>query len=109
MPTLPKTTKRPWMADVAKQSGRKVDNSSFYNSRRWRKISKEFLRCSPLCVDCRNEERVVMATITDHIVPITQGGDHWDWSNLQSLCDKHHAIKSGREAHQQNNYNQTNQ
>lgn len=35
----------------------------------------------------------------DHITPINEGGDRYDFNNLQGLCDKCHNKKSGREAH----------
>jgi 5-methylcytosine-specific restriction protein A len=88
------------MSQVAKQSGRKIDNSVFYNSRAWRKNSKAFLAENPLCVECKAGGRVELATVSDHVTPINQGGDPWGWNNLQPLCTRHHAIKSGKEAHQ---------
>lgn len=42
--------------------------------------------------------RIVPATVVDHIIP--HKGDQtlmWDESNFQSLCSKHHNIKTARE------------
>ncbi|WP_161325612.1 HNH endonuclease [Lactiplantibacillus plantarum] len=41
-----------------------------------------------------------LATSVDHIVPLFAGGKPYDWDNLQSLCDYHHALKSQREREQ---------
>ena len=56
------------------------------------------LRGSPLCVLCL-PDRATPATHVDHIVPLAQGGEMWDRSNLQSLCAKCHYIKTGHEKH----------
>ena len=93
--------KRPWSPEPKpKQSGRKEDHSEFYNSRAWRKDAKAHLAENPLCVQCTEEGKVVPATVSDHVVPIKQGGHAWLWSNRQALCVHHHAIKSGKERHE---------
>lgn len=57
------------------------------------------LAANPVCVICATKGLIVSATVSDHIRPVRQGGDPWDWSNRQALCDTCHASKSGREAH----------
>lgn len=42
---------------------------------------------------------VTPVQVTDHIVPINEGGAMYDWDNLQSLCTQCHNSKSGKEAH----------
>lgn len=54
---------------------------------------------NPLCVECEAQGISTPVEVTDHITPINQGGDPYAWSNLQSLCDTCHNIKSGKEAH----------
>lgn len=39
----------------------------------------------------------VMHTV-DHIVPLAEGGDRYDWANYQSLCEPHHDQKTARDA-----------
>jgi 5-methylcytosine-specific restriction protein A len=58
---------------------------------RWRKLRAAKLRTNPICEHdgCR-----LLATEVDHVVPLSIGGDRWDWSNLQSLCRGHHADKT---------------
>lgn len=65
-----------------------------YNSR-WRKESKKFLLEHPLCEKCLEEKHLIRATVVDHIIP--HRGDQelfWDKSNWQSLCKRHHDIKT---------------
>ncbi|MGE2714208.1 HNH endonuclease [Mycolicibacterium litorale] len=39
----------------------------------------------------------VMAQV-DHIVPLAEGGDRYDWDNYQSLCQPHHDRKTTADA-----------
>lgn len=34
----------------------------------------------------------------DHIVPLAEGGDRYDWTNYQSLCAEHHSAKTTQDA-----------
>lgn len=34
----------------------------------------------------------------DHIVPLAEGGDRYDWANYMSLCRKHHSQKNTQDA-----------
>lgn len=38
--------------------------------------------------------------MVDHKVRILDGGDKFDWSNLQAMCNKCHAAKSARESNE---------
>lgn len=65
----------------------------------WRKHRKGFLNANPWCVHCLSEFGLnVKADVVDHIKP-HKGDDQffWDQSNWQSLCYKHHNIKTARE------------
>ena len=78
------------------------DNHSIYNSKRWNAIRKQGLVNEPFCIECLNEAKPLhecSATVRDHIKPINEGGDTWSMSNHQSLCIRHHNIKSARESH----------
>ena len=99
MPTLPKGKQRPWIP-VRPSHMRDVDNSSFYNSRRWRSISKTFRKRNPLCVQCKRDGTITPSQCVDNIKPISQYGMGvaTDIKNLQSLCTKCHNSKSGRES-----------
>lgn len=100
MPTIPRNSpKRPWHVERKPHEGRKEKNEAIYNSRRWRALRQLHLQEQPLCVVCRVENQVEPATVVDHIRPINRGGRPWDRENLQSLCNRHHNQKSGRERH----------
>lgn len=66
----------------------------------WNKARKRYLETHPLCVECMKQGRYVKATDVDHIMP--HRGDNvlfWDQSNWQSLCHRHHSIKTRNEDH----------
>ena len=51
----------------------------------WRRIRDRHLAGHPLCEQCKERGRYVLATLVHHIRPISEGGTH-DESNLMSLC-----------------------
>jgi 5-methylcytosine-specific restriction enzyme A len=67
----------------------------------WRIASKAYLAKNPLCVECLKRQRLVAATVVDHIVP-HKGNPalFWNWDNWQALCKRCHnrktAISDGR-------------
>jgi 5-methylcytosine-specific restriction protein A len=84
-----------------KQHQRKLDDPKtstrereFYWSTRWRKTRARFIAVYPWCVDCEAEGRRTLVEEVDHIVPIADGGDRWDWNNLRSLCSTHHSRRT---------------
>ena len=58
----------------------------------WESLSKMKRAENPICEVCDDEP----ATAVDHIVPITGPEDpgRLDWRNLQSICNRCHAIKT---------------
>jgi 5-methylcytosine-specific restriction protein A len=77
-------------------------DAKFYNSVKWRRISKYMAQLQPLCVYCLQKGLTVPSTVTDHIQPIQQGGDRYDIRNLQRLCDSCHNQKTALENKQLN-------
>lgn len=75
------------------------DRGFDYWSTRWRQDRKLHIETNPLCEECKRQGRVTPAIYSDHIRPIKQGGDPWDWANRQALCKRCHDIKSAKEAH----------
>jgi len=68
-----------------------------YNNR-WRKVRKQYLSKHPLCVECQKEDRIVAATVVDHIIPAKDSPElFWDEGNWQSLCKYHHDVKTAKE------------
>jgi 5-methylcytosine-specific restriction protein A len=66
-----------------------------YQTRRWKKDRALHLQANPLCNICMElDNKVEPATVSDHIIPVNQGGDMWDWNNRQGLCKRHNAIKT---------------
>jgi 5-methylcytosine-specific restriction protein A len=70
---------------------------AFYSSKAWRDCRAAYLAEHPLCVECLKQKLYVQATVVDHIVERKQGGDDFDWSNLQAMCNRHHNIKTRRD------------
>jgi len=71
--------------------------SAWYHIAKWRRLRARVLAASPLCVTCRLEGVVAAATQVDHIE--RHHGDarlFWEPTNLQALCDRHHAEKTAR-------------
>ena len=95
MPKLNREPKRPWKPKNRTYTA--GADQEFYNSRKWRKASKRNLFASPLCLLCLEEGKFTIAEVTDHIKPISQGGDRWNTSNFQSLCISCHNRKRGKE------------
>ncbi|WP_373047191.1 HNH endonuclease [Vulgatibacter sp.] len=61
----------------------------------WRRLRDGVLREEPLCRACEGEGRVAVATLVDHIEPIWKAPRlRLVRSNLQPLCDAHHAAKT---------------
>ncbi len=70
-----------------------------YAHRRWRRLRAAKLAADPLCWMCLTRGRTTLATVVDHRKPISDGGDPWEWDNLQSLCKTDHdAAKKSQEA-----------
>lgn len=66
-------------------------SAGMYNYR-WQREREAFLRQNPLCVMCKGEDMVTLATVVDHVIP--HQGDQalfWRQSNWQSLCAAHHS------------------
>ena len=81
--------------DVAKNP----EVKKFYDSKVWRSLRMEQLVEEPLCRECRKKGRLKAAEMVDHIVPVRVDWERrLDKTNLQSLCNRCHAVKRGRES-----------
>lgn len=65
----------------------------------WVKVRNMALRRDGyLCQLCRKENRIVVAAVVDHIVPVKVAPDRrLDLSNLQGLCTPHHQRKTAED------------
>lgn len=97
MANKPKVIKRSWVVE-RKPFERENNNSEFYNSWAWRKIRKVFISKNPLCKYCEQKGLIEVATVVDHIKPISLGGDKVNEDNFQSLCESCHNKKSSNES-----------
>jgi 5-methylcytosine-specific restriction endonuclease McrA len=105
MPSVPQNKKPVWANERKAFDRMKNDNQSFYNSTAWRTLAKAHKAAFPLCANHRQCKGV--AYITDHIKPINEGGGKYDWDNLQSLCKRCNAVKTGKQARKRGNVDPT--
>tara|TARA_R100000655_G_scaffold31221_1_gene62651 strand:- start:76 stop:414 length:339 start_codon:yes stop_codon:yes gene_type:complete len=99
MPYLPTTTKYKWIRKIKKDHDKSYSDpkySKIYNSNRWRKLRSWFIKRNPLCVICNKNNISTAARVVDHIKEIADGGSVWSASNLQSLCDRCHRVKTAK-------------
>lgn len=95
MPTLNHTpTKRPWMRERKAHERRKVSNAAFYNAGSWRNLALRHKYANPFCADPFHRGCCLPVKVTDHVIPVNQGGSRLDWDNLQSLCEECNPIKT---------------
>lgn len=96
MPTIPKGKRPVWAGERKAFERMAKPNQAFYNSAAWRACAKAHKAAHPLCINhatCKGT-----AYITDHVLPINEGGAWYDFNNLQSLCKRCNAIKTGKQA-----------
>lgn len=72
---------------------RETRHDAFYDLARWRRLSSTHREEEPLCRQCKSRGIIRAGVLTDHIIPINQGGLKWDEDNLQTLCDECHQVK----------------
>lgn len=73
------------------------EHQKIYHTQRWMKTSRQYRKENPLCVECKKEGIIKSADVVDHIKPIQDGGEVFDWDNFQSLCHSHHNSKTAKE------------
>ena len=95
MPKLPPKKQR----KVEQYSRGAVGN--FYSQIAWINLRNKQKREHPLCAKCLENGVLKDATgsngVAEHIKPISEGGEALNQSNLQTLCNKCHSIKTGKE------------
>ena len=103
MPSKPTVKRKPW-TEKRVQHQRVKDMRWFYNSRKWRKFSRDYKNKNPFCVQCEADGIVKQSEVTDHIETYEVCPDGFDLDKLeekymQPLCKKCHDRKSGKEAY----------
>jgi 5-methylcytosine-specific restriction protein A len=99
MPYLPKPHRPSYLPPKqrAKRTPSQAEDQVFYRSAKWRRTTQLYRRLNPLCEASNYEGFIVGAEVTDHIVPIQQGGSKFDERNLMPLCHREHNRKRGFE------------
>lgn len=94
---MPTITKKKAAKSTASFKQRAVDNAKIYNSPMWRSFSKHCRLESPYCVMCEKGGIIRVGNVSDHIIPVSQGGEIYDRNNVQTLCHSCHNRKSQQE------------
>jgi len=98
-----KDTKYPWVVKSGDKFGyTQASIEGWYSSRKWLKVRDYKLLQDPLCEHCLIKGSYTKAAVVDHIEPIKGTTDKdldlfFEMSNLQSLCDYHHRVKTVRD------------
>jgi 5-methylcytosine-specific restriction endonuclease McrA len=75
-----------------------ASQSGFYNTRAWKILRATHISNQPLCVMCEEIGRLNPAKIVDHIQSVDEApGRALDKTNLQSLCEWHHTVKTNND------------
>lgn len=69
---------------------------NLYHTTRWKKLRAAKVAINPICEHCETLGIARSVEEVDHIIEIEDGGTFWDISNLQSLCRRHHKIKTDK-------------
>ena len=62
----------------------------------WQRARALYLRRHPLCERCIEKDRVRIASMVHHIIPISEGGSRLDPDNFKAMCRDCHEIIHGR-------------
>ncbi|SFM16718.1 HNH endonuclease [Shimia aestuarii] len=84
------------VAKVKEDQSRTRAGFSLYGSDKWKRLSAQLRRDHPYCRQCGKTSMQTTLQV-DHIVPLRDGGDPFDRSNLQVLCIPCHNTKTRAE------------
>lgn len=78
---------------------RDQESAAFYKSSAWQKLRAAALtRDLGICQHCLSKGTITLADMVDHIIPVKEA---WELrlvlDNLQSLCNRCHAIKTAED------------
>lgn len=81
--------------------GNKYNNDTRYQTKAWRTDRNNFMALHPICSGpdsiCQKEGRLTPSKVCDHIIPVSKGGDFWNWDNRQALCTHCNAVKTAKD------------
>ncbi|HBL77732.1 MAG: hypothetical protein A2W90_02505 [Bacteroidetes bacterium GWF2_42_66] len=76
----------------------KASQLGWYNTPQWKDLRNAHIKANPFCVECEKRGRIVQAEVVDHIKPVDDYPELFlDSSNLQSLCNFDHRLKTLRD------------
>lgn len=73
------------------------NGKNIYKSQQWVHLRNAYAAHQPLCEHCLQYDIITPGFVVDHIVEILDGGQPFEWSNLQHLCNTCHNAKTARE------------
>ncbi|WP_082012697.1 HNH endonuclease [Belnapia sp. F-4-1] len=96
MPTKPPTFRNKAqlerIADRKRQA--RPETNKIYDGA-WRRLRRHHLAANPLCVECFKLDKIVEATVVDHIQPVAIAPDRrLDPTNFRSCCQSCRSIMS---------------
>lgn len=93
-------------ANTYNQTKRDKSSTKIYDSKRWREHTrpKALLRDNYTCVRCNTLE-TSENLIADHIIELSDGGEPYKLSNIQTLCRQCHNRKTKEEIKKRNEGN----
>ena len=103
MPTKHPPLSMPWkpQQQVKKKPSTYTNwgNTKFYQTKEWKQFRAQKKAMNPVCEICLSTKSIYIPMyFVDHIIPIKDGGDPFDFENVQSLCKRCNFSKTGREA-----------
>lgn len=96
----PRCTLHPFTSPIIpkrRYSHQYINGKRIYSTPRWIALRNRYSAFQPLCEHCLKAGLVTPGHDVDHIKEIEDGGDPWDWDNLQNLCKPCHNRKTGDE------------
>jgi 5-methylcytosine-specific restriction protein A len=70
------------------------ETDQLYNTQRWKNLRRVKRQANPLCESCKDQGKIKLMVLVDHIKPVRDGGAMFDPKNLQSLCRECHDEKT---------------
>jgi len=80
-----------------KQHQHNEQGKVIYHTYKWKKLRKAYAADHPLCEHCLRYEIYTPLAVVDHIKELSDGGEPYERSNLQSLCHSCHNRKTASE------------
>jgi len=79
---------------------RDKESKAFYQSKQWKMMRKRmFAKHKGLCVKCKENDKIVLADVVDHIIPYkVDKNKRLDEKNLQTLCHRCHNQKTAEDS-----------